>query len=247
MRPAPNLSLRSFRALDAEQPPTSGEGGANSDNSFAGKGWTNGGGDRVFTAAQFSRIAESSALHLPTNPATTLAANRSHSPAAAAPTTTAVPLNEAAMLAPVGAALERLLTRGQDQLAVTVRFEQGGSLSLKLALRDGTVATHIQTDVPGLQEALRSAWNNFSHDWNQRGIKLNDPSFSSGLGDASANRDGHRANDREGHAFSADSTLFGPTRGAHATRTHGRATSIHPAETPATPAAPYARGLRTWA
>lgn len=251
MRPAPNFALRSFRALDAEQRPAGEENGASSENSSAWKGWTNGGGERVSTAAQFSRIADGSALHFAANPgAATFALNRGHAPAAAtatAATTPGVPADETALLAPVGAALERLLTRGQDQLAVTVRFEQGGSLSLKLALRDGSVATHIQTDVPGLQEALRSAWTHFSHDWSQRGIKLSDPSFSSTAGDPGAHRDG-RGQDRDGHPLSADTMLFGPARGTRAAHVAGRTSStINPAQILGTPGVTDARGLRTWA
>jgi hypothetical protein len=153
------------------------------ETSISWKGWTNGGGERASTAAQFARLGESKpnlgASVFATSGAT---APRTMSAAPAAQPTVATtpmfPTEQTALLAPVGAAIERLVLHGREQLALTVRFEQGGSLSLKLAMRGGEIATQIQTDVPGLEGALRSAWNQLSQEWEGRGLKLANPEFS---------------------------------------------------------------------
>ncbi|WP_442889887.1 hypothetical protein [Congregicoccus parvus] len=163
------------------------------------KGWTNGGGERVSTAAQFSRLGE----HLagPTV-ATTHSLAGSSAVARAqfvAPAVTPAPVpSESSYLGPVTAAIERMLTHGQDQLALTVRFDQGGSLSLKLSMQQGTIASQFQTDVPGLEDALRNSWGQFAQDAQGRGWKLGTPTFSAAGGQSDqqgAPRDG-RPQDR---------------------------------------------------
>jgi hypothetical protein len=147
------------------------------------KGWTNGGGERVSTAAQFSRLGE----HLAgsTVPTTHSLAGSSAVARAqfVAPAVTPAPVpSESSYLGPVTAAIERMLTHGQDQLALTVRFDQGGSLSLKLSMQQGTIASQFQTDVPGLEDALRNSWGQFAQDAQGRGWKLGTPTFSAAGG-----------------------------------------------------------------
>lgn len=153
--------------------------GASDEQTFSWKGWTNGGGERSSTAAQFSRLGESSPVVGVTAPAASAVPSRIvANPAAGQASVFRAPVDPASVTEPIGAAIERLVVRGQDSLAVTVRFEGGGSLSLKLALREGEVSTNIHTDVPGLEGALRSAWGQFAQDWQGRGVKLGQPSFS---------------------------------------------------------------------
>ncbi|MGH8020418.1 MAG: hypothetical protein ACREIA_19470, partial [Opitutaceae bacterium] len=63
--------------------------------------------------------------------------------------------------------------------AVTVRFENGGSLSLRLTMREGEIASQFQTDVPGLENALRSSWGQFAQDSQHKGWRLASPTFTS--------------------------------------------------------------------
>lgn len=234
-----------------------GETAGTSDLSHSWKGWTNGGGERVSTAAQFSRLGEHSpSAHAPFFSAPGFPAARTQSQAtqAPAPVQQAFPANEAALLAPIGTAIERLVARGQDQLAITVRFEQGGSLSLKLALRSGEIATQIQTDVPGLEAALRSSWNQLAQDWQTRGLKLASPEFSGGTSTSQHQQHDLQQHDRgssgrdqafangEGAAFSR-----GTFSVANATRRG--ASSSSPAVSPnhSSTASTDRRGLQTWA
>jgi hypothetical protein len=227
------------------------EGGADPEFSYAWKGWTNGGGERASTAAQFSRLTEHALVTVAThaNPAST--AGRAAAAALATPPAPAYPTNEAALLAPIGAAIERLVTRGQDQLSVVVRFEQGGSLSLQLTLRDGGIVAHMQTDVPGLEAALRSSWASFAQDWNHRGVKLAAPSFGAGVNAGVADgRDHQRSPQHEGHELSSESSTFAPLPGRRPWRSAARADVESSGVTAATKlsrARLAQRGLSTWA
>jgi hypothetical protein len=104
----------------------------------------------------------------------------------------------------VGAAIERLVVQGQEQLSVTIRFQQGGSLSLKLGMQNGEIAARIQTDVAGLDKALKSGWTEFAHDWNGRGIKLAAPVITATTqshGEQPPNGSAHRDGQQRGHEF----------------------------------------------
>ena len=209
------------------------------------KGWTNGGGERASTAAQFLKLGDHTpAAHGPLFSAPGFPAARMAVPASAVPTPAATapqfPTDEGLLLAPVGTAIERLVLHGRDQLSLTVRFNEGGSLSLKLALRGGEITTQIQTDVPGLESALRSSWNQLAQEWHGRGLKLGIPEFTN----AGANAQGHGdAGNRGGRtpgrgqagsedevvttsasraAFPAGARRPAHRRGSTATRTPGR-------------------------
>lgn len=252
MRPAPQFAARSLvPASEAGRRALGDEGGANAEYSFAWKGWTNGGGERISTAAQFSRLTEHGTALPTTPPAVSAGRGTVSAPVPVAPAAPSYPTNESTLLAPIHAALERLISRGQDQLAVTVRFEQGGSLSLKLTLRDGGIAAHMQTDLPGLEEALRSSWSTFAQDWNQRGVKLAAPTFSTdGSPHHSAGRDGQRSPHQDTPGFPGEAPAFGAMFNRRAFRGDSRAASGAPARSAGldAPLAHLAsRGLRTWA
>lgn len=173
---------------------------------FSWKGWTNGGGEHVSAAARISHMAGAF-------PAVTTSGGVSEGTQStgANATTSSAPVNNPwssmdakAALAPVGAAIERMMVRGQEQLSVTIRFEQGGSLSLKLGMANGEIAARIQTDVAGLDKALRSGWGEFAHDWNGRGIKLAAPvitSHTQSFAQHEHNSAGQREGNPRGHEF----------------------------------------------
>lgn len=182
MKPSMLFSRLAHRAdLGREGGAAAGALGGEEGISVSWKGWTNGGGERVSTAAQFSRLGTGA-----TTGQAALAAAPAHgrirtaaTEAPAAPAR-AFPVDAEALFAPIGTAIERLVLTGRDQLSLTVRFGEGGSLSLRLVLRNGEIATQIQTDVPGLEGALRSSWNQLANEWHGRGLKLGQPQFVQG-------------------------------------------------------------------
>jgi hypothetical protein len=176
--------------------------------------WWKHGGERTTSTSQFPRGAEPNFLMPGANPTPGIVAT----PRAAAPVAgqSAAPnfnVPEPAAFAPVQAALERFASRPQETLAMTVRFEQGGSLSLRLSHGEGGIKTHIQTDVPGLEAALRSGWDNFAQDWSHRGVRLgalsfSNPSTSSG-GEHAAGREGSQHHAAGQHGQDADGSPRG--------------------------------------
>lgn len=252
--PSSRWTSRSDRPFGGEVPGVA-EASTN-EASLAWKGWTNGGGDRASTAAQFVRLGDSR-TNLPLGafpaPSPGLVRSGHGSPVTpTAPVTPLFPTEPSALLAPVGAAIERMVLHGREQLSLTVRFEQGGSLSLRLAMRDGEVTTQIHTDVPGLEGALRSAWTQLSHEWEGRGIRLAHPEFSgSGHGhqqQQAATGDERRAPARD---FAHEHAAAFPARGASASP--ARAGTVAPVRhettgtTSVAAAAAGPRGLQTWA
>lgn len=216
------------------------------------KGWTNGGGERASTAAQFSQLGDKlSQAVLAASPASTPVARTAVSaPQSAAPAAPAVPVEVAEALAPIHSAIERLVLHGREQLSLTVRFEQGGSLSIKLAMNQGEIATQIQTDVPGLEAALKGAWGELAQDWNSRGWKLANPDISSSTptyhqrNDASADaRQGQRQARQQGDDLAeAGGRGFGPARA----RAAAPAVTLSGADA-LRAAALSRRGIHTWA
>lgn len=224
--------------------------------SVSWKGWTNGGGERASTAAQFSRLAEG----MPVAPqqhtftgSPSLSAVRGAAPAtpaAAAGPVFTVSQGES-VVGPMNAAIERIVSRGLDQLSVTVRFESGGSVSIKLAMRGGEIATHIHTDLPGLEQGLRASWNQLAHDWEGRGWKLANPSFSTG---AQTDDSGHgarqhasRGDERGEPGFGSGSRDFN-SAWTQSIRTDGSIRSAAHRARPAThPVSGDKAGLHTWA
>lgn len=224
---------------------TASGGAAGSD---AGKGWTNGGGEQAFTNARFSHLADRVVGMM-----TSQSAPASPTPAATAPVALPTPVapvfpvSETALLGPLSNAVERMILRGQDQLSLTIRFEQGGSLALRLALQDGEIKTQIRTDVAGLENALRTAWTTFSQDWSNRGVKLAQPVFSTSPETASdhhhstAHQDARSENERreESAWFHGHNRFGGPPR-------HSRARPAMPAASEQ-PSRTHQHGLHVWA
>jgi len=231
--------------------PTAGQGAWTESLSVDWKGWTNGGGERSSTAAQFSQLGDKLGHHgVAATPATAGVA-RTATPAptvaTAAPT---VPADAAEALAPIHSAIERLVLHGRDQLALTVRFEQGGSLSIRLAMNQGEIATQIQTDVPGLEAALKSAWGELAQDWNSRGWKLGQPEFSGGTQSYHSRQDAATADDRgagrQARQGSDGMPDFGDRAFAPARLKHSRSVTLSGLD--ALRAAALARrGIHTWA
>lgn len=231
-------------------------GGAGTE--FAWKGWTNSGGEHASAVARFSHMAGA----FP-GVAATLGGSEGTSTAgtnAAAPGSTVSnpwsSMEPKAALAPVGAAIERLIVRGQEQLSVTIRFEQGGTLSLKLGMTNGEIAARIHTDVAGLDKALRSGWGEFAQDWNGRGIKLAAPvitSHTQGFAQHEHNSAGQREGNPRGHDFAEPREERGSfERGFRSRRfSNGQGvTADRKAEHISTNTSPMDRirsGLKTWA
>ncbi|MBE2215495.1 MAG: hypothetical protein IAE82_16595 [Opitutaceae bacterium] len=231
---------------------TAGQGAWTETVSVDWKGWTNGGGERSSTAAQFSQLGDKlNHLGIAATPANATVA-RTATPAVqvAAPVAPTVPADAAEALAPIHSAIERLVLHGRDQLALTVRFEQGGSLSIKLAMSQGEIATQIQTDVPGLEAALKSAWGDLAQDWNSRGWKLGQPEFAASTPtyhqrDDSATADGRGAG-RQGRQDADEAPDFGGRAFSPARLKHAGAVALSGLD--ALRAAALARrGIHTWA
>ena len=228
-------------------------------NSFEGvealsvswKGWNSGSGDRTATSAQSSRLGDQSAAHgTPLFSAPGFGANRTStvaSPAYVPPAAATVPSNGSELMAPVGAAIERLLSRGQDHLALTVRFENGGSLALKLTMRDGEIASQFQTDDPGLENALRTSWGQFAQDSQGRGWRLASPTFSSATSQheqPDGNRDG-RASHRE--AFESNSGHYRSHLSNASRRSQSAAGAVNIVQGNTTSLTQESRGWTIWA
>lgn len=235
-----------------------GDGGeAHQEFSSAWKGWTNGGGERASTAAQFSRFGENGfATPSLALGATAPGASRVTTPVPMMPATPTATTPEAAAFSPIHAALERLISRSQDSLSVTVRFEQGGSLSLKLSMSDGGIKTHIHTDVPGLDTILRSGWDSFAQDWNQRGVKLGSLTIghngSSAIGEQGGGREhaGQHSADRHQAGAEGQANGFGfpgIRRSGTGRGSRPGGAQHHPSPDVAAAASRLPRGFRTWA
>jgi hypothetical protein len=210
MKLSPKFSVRPFGMHPVHSPSaaeTSGEVGER----FFWKGWTKGGGEPVSPAARISQAPTvlPAVTTLPANVdrvGPTVVQTQTPTPAAPVPNAWAV-LEPKVALAPVGAAIQRLVAQGQEQLSVTIRFEQGGSLSVRLGMQNGEIAARIQTDVAGLDKALKSGWGEFAQDWNGRGIKLAVPVITASAnahshGEQSPNGSTHRDGHHRGQEFS---------------------------------------------
>ncbi len=228
-----------------------GQGASTETLSVDWKGWTNGGGERASSAAQFSQLGEKlSQIGIAATPATSAVA-RAATPvmAPATPAAPTVPADAAEALAPIHSAIERLVLHGREQLALTVRFEQGGSLSIKLAMRQGEIATQIQTDVPGLEAALKSAWGELAQDWNSRGWKLGQPEFASSAASyhsrEDATADGRGAG-RQAREHGEETSAFGGRAFSPARLKHSGPVTLSGLDA-LRAAAMARRGIHTWA
>lgn len=73
--------------------------------------------------------------------------------------------------------IDRLVTNKAGAMNLKINFEGGGSLSLRVSMDGGQVSTSMQTDVVGLEGAIKANWTELASDWNQKGVKLNTPQF----------------------------------------------------------------------
>ncbi|MBC2606009.1 hypothetical protein [Pelagicoccus albus] len=73
--------------------------------------------------------------------------------------------------------IDRLVTDKSGAMNLKINFEGGGSVNLRVKMEGGQVSTQMQTDVVGLEAAIKANWSELSNDWNQKGVKLNTPQF----------------------------------------------------------------------
>lgn len=73
--------------------------------------------------------------------------------------------------------IDRLVTNKSGAMNLKINFDQGGSMTLRISMDGGQVSTNMQTDVAGLESAIKSNWGEFANDWSQKGVKLNVPQF----------------------------------------------------------------------
>jgi len=83
------------------------------------------------------------------------------------------------VVATLSKSIDRLATSKMGSMNLTLNFEGGGSMSLRFKMEGAQIATIMQTDVSGLEGAIKSNWAEIASDWNQKGIKLNLPQFQS--------------------------------------------------------------------
>ncbi len=73
--------------------------------------------------------------------------------------------------------IDRLISDKSGAMNLKINFQGGGSLSMKISMEGGQVATSMQTDVVGLEGAIKANWGELANDWNQKGVKLVTPQF----------------------------------------------------------------------
>ncbi|TVR55907.1 MAG: hypothetical protein EA425_00340 [Puniceicoccaceae bacterium] len=127
-----------------------------------------------------------------------------------------------------------MVTQGREEVSVRIRFQDGGSLSLRLTLENGLIRPQFTTTVAGLENAIKTHWSDLADEWQQRGLRLGQPGFSSDSGS------GRNQDDREETAAPA----FPGTE--RSSRSASRSTAAANAAAPST-LSPDAPGLRAWA
>jgi len=116
----------------------------------------------------------------------------------------------ASVLEMVNRMADQMASRRQDNLSMTVRFEDGGSVRIRMISDKGEIRALFQTDLPGLESALRQQWLSFSQEVQDRGIRLNSMAFAST--DASLERDDSPSrNHDQSETFSSDRASSSPT------------------------------------
>jgi hypothetical protein len=93
----------------------------------------------------------------------------------------------ASVLEMVNRMADQMAARSQNRLSMTVRFETGGSVQIRMTSDQGEIRTVFLTDLPGLEVALRQQWFQFSQEAQDRGTRLSTMAFMST--DASPERD----------------------------------------------------------
>jgi len=85
----------------------------------------------------------------------------------------------ASVLEMVNRMADQMAARSQDRLSMTVRFENGGSIQIRMTSEQGEIRTLFQTDLPGLEAVLRQQWHQFSQEAQDRGNRLSSMAFMS--------------------------------------------------------------------
>ncbi len=75
--------------------------------------------------------------------------------------------------------IDRLVTNRGGAMNLKINFDNGGSMTLRVSMEGAQVSTNMQTDVAGLEAAIKANWTDFASEWSQKGVKLNVPYFQS--------------------------------------------------------------------
>ncbi len=130
--------------------------------------------------------------------------------------------------------IDRLVTDKSGAMNLKINFEGGGSVKLRISMEGGKVSTSMQTDVVGLEAAIKANWGELANDWNQKGVKLAAPQFqnSEGSKDSSfenlsefASRQDRQSDGRTGDGRSRNSGQTAANRGFNSGTPSGEAAS----------------------
>ncbi|RKX35755.1 MAG: hypothetical protein DRP71_02450 [Verrucomicrobia bacterium] len=130
----------------------------------------------------------------------------------------------ASVLEMVSRMADQMAARSQDRLSMTVRFEDGGSIRIRMTSERGEIRTLFQTDLPGLETALRQQWSQFTQEALDRGTRLTSMTFMSAdaspeKGDSqSRNSAGPETFPDDGAPSSPKSALGSTDRSSHLNR-----------------------------
>jgi hypothetical protein len=106
---------------------------------------------------------------------------------------------------------DQMAARNQNRLSLTVRLDDGGSVRIRMTSDQGEIRTSFQTDLPGLELALRQQWSQFSQDAQDRGMRFQSMTFTSA--DPGTDRRGAQPEtpDQQETFFAANPSLATPT------------------------------------
>lgn len=102
----------------------------------------------------------------------------------------------ASVLESVHRMAEQASARAQDRLSMTLRFDDGSSVRIRLSREGGEFHTVIHTDQPGMETALRQQWSQFSQDAADRGLKFLSMAFADLGGSADQHRSSNHNNEQ---------------------------------------------------
>lgn len=85
----------------------------------------------------------------------------------------------ASVLEMVNRMADQMAARSQNRLSFTVRLEDGRNIRIRMTSDQGEIRTSFQTDLPGLETALRQQWSQFSQDAQDRGMRFQSMAFIS--------------------------------------------------------------------
>jgi hypothetical protein len=163
-----------------------------------------------------SREIDLSALETRSNAGAATAETRSGATGSATSLQAPRQAEAASVLESIHRMAEQAASRNQDRLSMTLRFEDGSSVRIRLVREGGEFHTVIHTDQPGMETALRQQWSQFSQDAGDRGFKFLSMSFA----DLGGSPDQHRsANGEDAQGDFSDLVAGVPTARAEASPT----------------------------